>query len=665
MTRKEYVKSALTAEASFCRSTLTQSRMMLTNAEALRIRNQLRLFEAARPYLPREPTPHYLAHVALQSRGRRTDVLLTTLVRSHSIGIAGGDLLLVDWQTSPLAELFFSHAEGKRYRIVTRGEAHSGKVIERNLVGFQGDQLVELTTKGAVFSRRGTEAWQKSKATNVKLVPRPEHQRKRATALVDVTLDPAQLGIVRLPPGTPLLVLGEAGHGKTTVALHRLAHLLNAEPAPERAAVIVPAEGLRQLIEPLMRRLGVDVEVRIYDGFARRQARRVFRDTPRRESRDTTAGTVRLKRSRALGAALDVIAGLKPARVDDDVDARERRTHAHVRHADLQALFGDRALLELVSAAAPQPFPEHVIRETLEHTRIQFARSTEHEFRHVEASKRAAVDGQELDEGTPMQDAGSIDAEDHAVLFEIDRRRAERRRLTPTAPPRYDCIVLDEAQEFAAFELALIGRSLADGGSLIVAGDADQQLDPGADFESWERTMEALGVKAYERRVLGVGYRCPPPVAALARSLLDENHAATTVAEIRGLSFTTEAHLIVWLIAALRELEKHDRTASVAVICRMAATAQRLSRLLRFALENRLVLDGNFAHHAATNVTTVDQVKGLEFDFVIVPDATPANYPDTRPARRALYVAVTRARHQLVLCGVGGLTPLTRPLRHA
>lgn len=647
---------------------------MPTPAEALRIQNQLRLFEAARPSLPREPTPHYLAHLALESRGKRSDVLLTTLGRSVSVRAEGRHILLVDWQTSPLAELFFSHAEGTRYRIVTRGESSSGKVVERNLVGFAGDRLVELTTPSAVFSRRGSDSWEKSKARNLKLVPRPEGQRKRAASLVDVTLDPAQLGIVRLSPGTPLLVLGEAGHGKTTVALHRLSHLLDAEPPPERAAVIVPAEGLRQLIEPLMKRLGVDVEVRLYDGFARRQARRAFRDTPRRESRDATAGTVRLKRSRALAAALDAIAARKPARVDDDADARERRSDAHVRHADLQALFGDRSLLELVSAAAPQPFSEHVLRETLEHTRIQFSRSTEREYAHVEASKLAAVDGQELDEGTPMQDVGSIDAEDHAVLFEIDRRRAERRGLTPTTPPRYDCIVLDEAQEFAAFELALIGRSLAEGGSLIVAGDADQQLDQAAGFESWERTMAELGCEAYERRVLGVGYRCPPAVAALARELLDGRTGnppdAAAATEPQGaatgvgqLAFTTEAHLVVWLSAALRELEKRDRSASVAVICRTPATAQRLSRVLRFGFENRLVLDGNFAHRATTNVTTVDQVKGLEFDFVIVPDATPANYPDTPGARRALYVALTRARHQLVLCGVGGLTPLARSVR--
>jgi DNA helicase IV len=57
-------------------------------------------------------------------------------------------------------------------------------------------------------------------------------------------------------------------------------------------------------------------------------------------------------------------------------------------------------------------------------------------------------------------------------------------------------------------------------------------------------------------------------------------------------------------------------------------------------------------------VTTVDQVRGLEFDTVIVPDATADAYPDDPAARRALYVAVTRTRHQLVLAAAGKGTPL-------
>ena len=46
-------------------------------------------------------------------------------------------------------------------------------------------------------------------------------------------------------------------------------------------------------------------------------------------------------------------------------------------------------------------------------------------------------------------------------------------------------------------------------------------------------------------------------------------------------------------------------------------------------------------------------MKGLEFDYVIIPDADVHSYPDTPVARRSLHIAVTRAIHQLWVTCVG------------
>ena len=54
----------------------------------------------------------------------------------------------------------------------------------------------------------------------------------------------------------------------------------------------------------------------------------------------------------------------------------------------------------------------------------------------------------------------------------------------------------------------------------------------------------------------------------------------------------------------------------------------------------------------------VSQVKGLEFDYVIVPDADAANYPLTPESRRLLHVAATRAIHQLWVISVGHPSPV-------
>ena len=61
----------------------------------------------------------------------------------------------------------------------------------------------------------------------------------------------------------------------------------------------------------------------------------------------------------------------------------------------------------------------------------------------------------------------------------------------------------------------------------------------------------------------------------------------------------------------------------------------------------RLIVDGAFDFRPGVDVVEVSQVKGLEFDYVVIPDATPNSYPDTPEARRLLHVAATRAIHQL------------------
>src|SRR5207248_6819026 len=73
-----------------------------------------------------------------------------------------------------------------------------------------------------------------------------------------------------------------------------------------------------------------------------------------------------------------------------------------------------------------------------------------------------------------------------------------------------------------------------------------------------------------------------------------------------------------------------------------------------------LALEGAFSFGPGAQVTCVPEVKGLEFDHVVVPDAAAGQYADTAEARRSLYVAATRASSQLVLAAAGMPSPLLR-----
>jgi hypothetical protein len=496
------------------------------------------------------------------------------------------------------------------------------------------------------------------------LSPRPRGVRKKSPAILDTDLDPAQREAVMLPSGRHLLVLGEAGHGKTTVAVHRFAQLWRLSRAPLRAAIVVPAAGLARLVQLLLRRLGADVEAQTYDAWARSEARRAFRDLPRRESDLLAPPIARVKRDPALRIALVELARRPPGRIDDDFDARPTRSRALARRADLQHLFGDRALLEAVARASGSITPR-MIDDTLDHTRIQFLLRAEHEWSHVTDKKRlVAVDGRALDEGTQTADAGTIDVEDYAVLFELDRLRADRMGCAPTGLRAYDLMLIDEAQELAEVELAMVGRSVPEGGTLIVAGDADQQTDITTTFAGWESVMHGLGREDYAVARLDVGYRCPPEVAAFARAIRDETSVVSGGAKPLGiatLAFEDAEALARRLAPEILAFADRDRRASVAVICRSPLFARSLASALRKQeVPVRLVFDGSFLPRGPVQITTVEETKGLEFDVVIVPDATAKDYPDTLFSRRALYVAVTRARHQVVLAHVGRPTPLVR-----
>lgn len=485
------------------------------------------------------------------------------------------------------------------------------------------------------------------------LPTRPPALRARRRSLIDIDLDPAQRAAAQSPPGGAMLVLGEAGHGKTTVALHRLAHLYRTARGRFRAAVIVPHEGLTGLLQPLVTRLGADVNVVTYAEWARDQARRAFPDIPHRESQSVPEAVLRLKRAPQLRELLQELAQAPPGLIDEDEDAPEVVTRAHAQRGDLQHLFGDRERMRRLAQAAG--LPERSVAAVLEHTRVQFQQRSEDAYADVDSERRLSVDRLALDAGTPAENSATLDSEDYAVLFELDRLRARATGVRPTRPRAYDCIVLDEAQEFAELELALIGRSLARGGTLVVAGDADQQTDPSAGFTGWENSMRALGACRHATVLLEVGYRCPAEVVTFARALRAGGLPPPCVPLVQ---FADERQLTAWLAREAAQIEERDPSASFCIVCRKRELATRIAAALRGKVACKLVLDEEFVFHRGVDVTTLENVKGLEFDYMIVADADQANYPDSADARRALYVASTRARFQLVLACSADPSPL-------
>jgi DNA helicase IV len=202
---------------------------------------------------------------------------------------------------------------------------------------------------------------------------------------------------------------------------------------------------------------------------------------------------------------------------------------------------------------------------------------------------------------------------------------------------------------------------------LIVAGDAGQQVDPTACFAGWSAAMADLRAAQHDETRLDTSYRCPPDVTELARHVLDPARPLALApsgraAHVHAICCANECHLAAWIAEGARRIAEQDASASVALIARTAEAARRWAGALGRSVDLQLALDGDFRFGRGMHVTCVPEVKGLEFDYVIVPDASPAIYPDEPEARRAMYVAVTRAVHAVTIGAVGRLSAILAAL---
>jgi DNA helicase-2/ATP-dependent DNA helicase PcrA len=565
--------------------------------------------------------PAIFGHMRVASGGRERDLLLGSRT-------VLGPVTVLDWRTAPLAEVFFRQQAGEAYELDVDGRAVAGRLIAKHRVRVSGGAV----SIGAPAS-----------------LPPPGATSKGRSEIV---LDAQQRRAVELDDGVSLIVDGEAGVGKTVVAMYRLAMLRDRAIARGarawRALVLVPTEGLRRLCRQMAERIGVGaVEIALVDEWLVARAREAFTRVPDRLGQDATAATIRLKRHPAVRTVLREVIDRPPARDDDE------RKLAKVR-GDLLHLWGDRDRLARVLEVAGGALEPRSITDTLAHTHVQFTATTEQAHRHVDADRLVTVDGRAIDDGTPTEDAGTIDIEDVPVMFELARLRGKRLDLGT-----YDHIVIDEAQLVAPMELAAIADALRRGGSITVAGDHRQETDDSAWFAGWDAAMRELRVAAHVQVTLETTYRSVPAIATFARALATSPPAQVEPsAALAATVAPSELEVIADLCDTLEPLLARDHALQVAIVAQNPAHAIRLHRDLSRGLDATLVLDGAFTFTPGVIVTTAAQVQGLEFDAVVIPDLSPERYRATPGQQRSLYVSATRARSWLWLITTGEWSPL-------
>jgi DNA helicase-2/ATP-dependent DNA helicase PcrA len=275
---------------------------------------------------------------------------------------------------------------------------------------------------------------------------------------------------------------------------------------------------------------------------------------------------------------------------------------------------------------------------------------------------RRGIDGLDLAEGA------KLDPEDDTLLLRLHQRLRgplTRGKLSKD-PIVYEHILVDEAQDLSPVELSVVLETTSAARSITLSGDVQQRLMMDNGFSDWKTVLGELKLSHVEVEPLKLSYRSTKPIIDFSRAVLGPLASADApVATREGapVDLFTHGHTgdaVATLAEALRELMQSEPQASVAVITRYPEQADLyFGGLHRAEVPHlRRVAEQDFSFKAGVDVTDVRQVKGLEFDYVVIVEASESSYPDDDEARHLLHIAATRAAHQLWLFAVGRPSPL-------
>lgn len=448
---------------------------------------------------------------------------------------------------------------------------------------------------------------------------------------------PAPIGkqkeVLCLPSEGHTVVLGTAGSGKTTLAVHRTLYL--AHPGTDhhgRTLLVTFNKCLVAYLRSLAGSIPRDVDVVNYHTFARGY-----------------------------------------------LNHRGKMRWNCICSPDSLQKFCARAMAEALSAGTTSAILKRPVELLVEEFRwlAQHGITTADDYvsadrvgragtRMVRADRPRVFDLYERYKALRAEEGKEYDWDDlsHSVLSEFESDTGQR---------LYRHVVIDEGQDFSPMMLKSLAAAIPDDGSLTFFGDFAQQIY--GNKMSWR----SAGLHVRDVWEFEDNYRNTKQVAQLALAIAEMPHftddmdlvepkSPTADGPLPALvSFSSERDELSFIAAQAQRL---GETGSVAVLVRDRDEERKIERVLS-GNPTKLHRDLNdWPGGPGVFHGTYHSAKGLEFDSVLLPRMSASNLPhppdvgvfgaDDASTRdqHLLYVAVTRAKSTLILTHAGRRTTL-------
>ena len=602
----------------------------------------------------------YFAKVALQFKpGQEPKELY---IGTAGISDENYRRLVVDWR-SPVAETYYNQDNGRTSYVA------DGRTIEADLkLRRQFD--IEEDRLNAYFDT--TVAIQDSL-----LLASLSKQRTAQMKAITATIQKEQNTVVRHEDVPVLLVNGIAGSGKTSVLLQRIAYLFYQQRGsldPSEVFLVSPNPVFSHYIASVLPDLGErNPESLTWDEFARRLL-----------PPDRGSGRV--------DVPLSALARIDRAVESFEFDANDFKD---IRVDEKRLIAADqiRKLADKLSRIPAGPHRITLMREEL-HARLesrlkQMAGTDEalDELEALEADEQLRIFG-ELIAPTDEQEEralalryltdryadafAAVENDDWLRIDRISMRLLEtdglaplewlylKMALTGLGNPDAKYVMVDEVQDYTAAQLAALARYFRRANFLLL-GDPNQAIAPDtAAFDDVREVFQAARGAVEECRLM-TSYRSTPEITALFASLLPPEEQLQVSSIQRAdeppalRAFDDDAAYADALRAAVAGARAGEGLA--AVIVPWKHEAKRLQQLLG---EDAPPLLDEHDELPASGVVliTLKLAKGLEFDHVVVPDASAHVFPGDDLSRRRLYTTISRATRRVDVLAKGPLTPL-------
>jgi DNA helicase II / ATP-dependent DNA helicase PcrA len=221
-------------------------------------------------------------------------------------------------------------------------------------------------------------------------------------------------------------------------------------------------------------------------------------------------------------------------------------------------------------------------------------------------------------------------------------------------------VFVDEAQDYSPFQFAFISR-LFPRSKMTVLGDWNQAIFAHTTENSGFKALPKLfGTDQMEQIALTRSYRSTKQIVEFTRGLIEGGESIESFhregKKPTLTKVTTKEELAQKVVERIQAL-KNTGYRTIAVICKTVMESDDAYEMLKKHIPVLLIHKETTSFATGVVVIPTYLAKGVEFDAVIIFNASSAEYGRERE-RKLFYTACTRAMHELHLFYVGQLTPL-------